>query len=734
MPQLNPGERRFLNLDAGKVLTVTCDSISSAIVRAYPINGGESTGQSAVAANGSLTRGPYASAATRWCIESAGAGVSYSVDISTVADVVLDASGNAAANGATVSGYGNSKVLAAFGGSTTTPVSPAVGGTGNLTGSYGLPVPWVKIPANTLPSGGAVLEISALVKRTGTLANIALAARLGPTKGQFDPHLGLPSVSNNSSTNAAIVTWRVAIADTTAAVLFAGNVTSNGAIQQATAVTEIALDRTVDNYVTFDCTGVNARATAAVIGAGKGGTGYTVGDVLTVQGGTGTAATLTVTTVSGGAITFLAVTTAGNYSAVPTNYTGDVTVTGGTGTGATPTLTWAMDQLALLGGEVVLHQPPAQATRTSLTSGPISVPSTFFGFNSQVWPVSGTAPTLNFGTFCTFGTKKLHWCNLQTASNALSANIGDFDTAVNSMKAAGRKINFTFYGTPTAFASTGSGTPGAWGDNGEGAYPNDLTQVTYFLTQIINRANGLQDGIITSIQLWNEPDFTATPGNASFWGTRPQFVDLLWTAYAAIKAADPRIVVLCPGTFDLTNANYGLNQWINQTGTVNSTKRGYDCFDAIASHPYHARPLGPLYSGFGDIWGLSLGGILPFRQSLKTYGKGNVDFYITEYGIASGYDQELQWFLNSTTAAYRKAFISRLLVDCMLAGVKVFGAFGFGPSQAPLMGDLTNDTTGVVAGWNETYAACAGKTIVDGGFVSDGSRYLTFSDGTSYTV
>ena len=63
-----------------------------------------------------------------------------------------------------------------------------------------------------------------------------------------------------------------------------------------------------------------------------------------------------------------------------------------------------------------------------------------------------------------------------------------------------------------------------------------------------------------------------------------------------------------------------------------------------------------------------------------------------------------------------------------------YSSIASSPSQAPLTGDLTNDTTGVIAGWNNTYAACAGKTIVSGGFVSDGSRYLTFSDGTSYTA
>ena len=64
----------------------------------------------------------------------------------------------------------------------------------------------------------------------------------------------------------------------------------------------------------------------------NGGTGYTVNDVLTVVGGTGTAATLTVTAVSGGVITGISVTTQGDYTVNPTS---PVSVTGGTGSSAT---------------------------------------------------------------------------------------------------------------------------------------------------------------------------------------------------------------------------------------------------------------------------------------------------------------------------------------------------------------------------------------------------------------
>lgn len=134
MPQLNPGDRRFLNLEAGKVLTVSCDAISSAIVRSYPINGGESTGQTAIAASGLLTRGPYASASTRWCIEAAGAGVSYSVDVSTVADVVLDASGNPAANGSSVSGAGTLSISATGGTATGATLTAVLGAGWSVTG------------------------------------------------------------------------------------------------------------------------------------------------------------------------------------------------------------------------------------------------------------------------------------------------------------------------------------------------------------------------------------------------------------------------------------------------------------------------------------------------------------------------------------------------------------------------------------------------------------------------
>jgi hypothetical protein len=74
-------------------------------------------------------------------------------------------------------------------------------------------------------------------------------------------------------------------------------------------------------------------ASASNVTIVSGGTGYTVSDVLTIVGGTFTAAAqLTVTSVSSGVITGISVPTNGTYTVAPTN---PVSVTGGTGSSAT---------------------------------------------------------------------------------------------------------------------------------------------------------------------------------------------------------------------------------------------------------------------------------------------------------------------------------------------------------------------------------------------------------------
>ena len=101
--------------------------------------------------------------------------------------------------------------------------------------------------------------------------------------------------------------------------------------------------RTKDEFAIADVTGgatdaytVKAGALSAVIAAG--GTTYVVGAVLTLTGGTGTAATFIVTGVTLGVVTTVAMLTPGLYAIVPAN---PVSTTGGGANNCTLTVTWA---------------------------------------------------------------------------------------------------------------------------------------------------------------------------------------------------------------------------------------------------------------------------------------------------------------------------------------------------------------------------------------------------------
>lgn len=95
---------------------------------------------------------------------------------------------------------------------------------------------------------------------------------------------------------------------------------------------------------TFDTNGWVRRRATNVAGAAQsatvaaGGSGYVVGDVLTLSGGTGNvASTFRVATVSSGVVTSVTVVEQGSYATAPTS---PVSTTGGSGTGCTLTVTF----------------------------------------------------------------------------------------------------------------------------------------------------------------------------------------------------------------------------------------------------------------------------------------------------------------------------------------------------------------------------------------------------------
>lgn len=356
--------------------------------------------------------------------------------------------------------------------------------------------------------------------------------------------------------------------------------------------------------------------------------------------------------------------------------------------------------------------------------------------NSRDWPLraptsggnGSSAPSFSFGTYSNYDCNATHWGALHTAANTI--NWANIDSIVTSMRAIGVNNGvYVVYGCPTFLAQAGqAAVAGPFGGLGEGSYPTDLAQLTYFCNQFKARNAGTWGGFFTAVQLFNEPEggnFSGTASNLNFyWGTATQYVDMLATAYAALTGSG--VAILSPGTYSMTT----FATWLAALGPVTG-KYGYECFDAVASHPYHAMPNGT-YAARGDFQTLSSGGIKNIKAVLQPYGKQNADIYFTEYGLDSSASTGVIAAFLASPEATRKQKISRLIMAAARSGAKSISMYSYGGSQ--LVGDLATDTNGVGLGVQEAYDAISGKTIVSGGWYSDGREQLTFSDGTTYTV
>jgi hypothetical protein len=166
---------------------------------------------------------------------------------------------------------------------------------------------------------GAATTKEPIISVAGSDSDISMALQSKGT-GAIDLAAGSSGVNiSNGGTVTAITRTAAGSAYTTPPTVAISAPTTAGGVQ-ATATVTIGL--------------------VSVTSIANGGTGYTVGNTLTVVGGTSTVACqVTVTTVSGGVITGVSVATGGSYTVAPTN---PVSVTGGSGSGATFNLSFCI--------------------------------------------------------------------------------------------------------------------------------------------------------------------------------------------------------------------------------------------------------------------------------------------------------------------------------------------------------------------------------------------------------
>ena len=171
--------------------------------------------------------------------------------------------------------------------------------------------------------GGAITNITA----------IRAASILGRTAGGATTTDNFNSGDNKASLTATLQRFSITgtLADATTVsvqpsvgITFASGVVIGDPVNGITL--RIGLPQLENNNT---ATGVASATVAA------GGTGYAVGDVLQIVGGSGTAARLTVATLSGSAVATVTVSTAGNYTTFPSPQPVSVTAITGTGSSAT---------------------------------------------------------------------------------------------------------------------------------------------------------------------------------------------------------------------------------------------------------------------------------------------------------------------------------------------------------------------------------------------------------------
>ena len=153
-------------------------------------------------------------------------------------------------------------------------------------------------------------------------------------------------------------------------------------------------------------------------------------------------------------------------------------------------------------------------------------------------------------------------------------------------------------------------------------YPNHLADFERFLSALARRYYGQ----VTAYEIWNEPNLNYE------WGYRPpnpaEYTALLQSAYRALKAADPKALVISGGLAPTGEGNppdaWGVLPFID--GMYAAGAQGH--FDALGAHVYtYGRS--PDFHSPGEI---TFDQVLEMRQRMLAHGDDETPIWITELG------------------------------------------------------------------------------------------------------
>ena len=327
---------------------------------------------------------------------------------------------------------------------------------------------------------------------------------------------------------------------------------------------------------------------------------------------------------------------------------------------------------------------------TNVLAAPLVVGAKFAGMHYHE-----QAPTINYSVTRNVDVPGCMWLNVEAGGRGIY-DWTALDAFVALAASGARDVIIDLVGTPT-WASARPAEPGHYGA-GSDAEPADVSDIAAFAAAVCARYLALGTPV-KAIELWNEPKYADGGGVAQgnyFTGTPQALAAMARAVYAAVKAADPDVLVLSP-------APTGLElPWVagDGSGTDNldrflaasdgSGGSGRDWVDAIAFHAYS-------HNGDNNLFAIPQM-VANVRASMALRGLTGRAIWITETSAITP-------ALDTYVVQHQQDYIARTLLLALGCGVERVVWYAW---DDPLGFAAQPE---VAARWNELVAQFAGATL-----------------------
>ncbi len=348
--------------------------------------------------------------------------------------------------------------------------------------------------------------------------------------------------------------------------------------------------------------------------------------------------------------------------------------------------------------------PPTTGGKiTNVFSGSKTLTPTFFGITYHRYPL-GTTPTpittFNMARSHDFGpgSSRVRWSSLNPSSGTYTWST--LDSFVSTHKAAGRKVIYTIFGTPS-WASARPAEASSYG-LGEAAEPANLANWDTFCAALATRYIGQID----YYEIWNEPNLTGF-----YTGTQTILSQMVRRANQTIKAIDSNAIIISPA---VTALQGGAGQtYFNGMMAASDGAAGNMAAwtDVVGVHLYPNNVAGinslPTY-------------LTTFLSSLSGLGLGGKQVFNTEFGILSPSYSKLP-------ILDRFNYLARMMILSAVCGGGVNSSIWYDGDPDSIQGMWNTDDTQ----WNTLRTLLLSGPITRVNLIADG-RVCAIINGQNY--